>query len=120
MSKRVGLILVLTSLLAAIAAAQLRVLPTQRSLADVRTTVKFLLPPLLGATATDPPTPSPKPAYPGPTLPACYRYEDLALFCRIEVQLEKAAKLPVRFRLGSVDYVDYLEGKRDGPGVARW
>ncbi|MEM7574184.1 MAG: hypothetical protein AAF433_14855 [Bacteroidota bacterium] len=36
----------------------------------------------------------------------------LAFFCRIEVELEKAVKMPVRFRLGSVDYVDYLEGKR--------
>ncbi len=48
-----------------------------------------------------------------PTLPAAFRVEDLALFCRIEVHLEKAARIPVRFRLGSVDYVDYLEGKRD-------
>lgn len=44
--------------------------------------------------------------------PAAYAYKDLAFFCKIEVQLEKAVKLPVKFRLGSVDYVDYLEGKR--------
>lgn len=41
----------------------------------------------------------------------CYSYEDLAFFCKIEVQLENAVKFPVKFRLGSVDYVDYLEGK---------
>ena len=45
-------------------------------------------------------------------MPAVYAYKDLAFFCKIEVQLEKAVKLPVKFRLGSVDYVDYLEGKR--------
>ncbi len=47
-------------------------------------------------------------------MPLAYAYKDLAFFCKIEVQLEKAVKLPVKFRLGSVDYVDYLEGKRDG------
>jgi len=44
----------------------------------------------------------------------CYSYEDLAFFCKIEVQLENAVKFPVKFRLGSVDYVDYLEGKGKG------
>ena len=46
-------------------------------------------------------------------MPRAYAYKDLAFFCKIEVQLEKATKMPVKFRLGSVDYVDYLEGKRD-------
>jgi hypothetical protein len=45
-------------------------------------------------------------------MPLAYAYKDLAFFCKIEVQLEKNVKLPVKFRLGSVDYVDYLEGKR--------
>ena len=45
-------------------------------------------------------------------VPLAYAYKDLAFFCKIEVQLEKSVKLPVKFRLGSVDYVDYLEGKR--------
>ncbi|MGK0363700.1 MAG: hypothetical protein ACI85O_000753 [Saprospiraceae bacterium] len=44
----------------------------------------------------------------------CYSYEDLAFFCKIEVQLENVVKFPVKFRLGSVDYVDYLEGKGKG------
>lgn len=43
-----------------------------------------------------------------------YRYCDLAFFCKIEVQLEKKTKFPVKFRLGTVDYVDYLEGKAFG------
>jgi len=45
-------------------------------------------------------------------MPQAYAYKDLAFFCKIEVKLEKATKMPVKFRLGSVDYVDYLEGKR--------
>lgn len=43
--------------------------------------------------------------------PSSYSFQDLAFFCRLEVKMEKASKIPVRFRLGSVDYVDYLEGK---------
>jgi hypothetical protein len=47
-------------------------------------------------------------------LHSCYSYKDLAFFCKIEVQLENTVKFPVKFRLGSVDYVDYLEGKGFG------
>ena len=47
-------------------------------------------------------------------LHSCYSYKDLAFFCKIEVQLENTVKFPVKFRLGSVDYVDYLEGKGMG------
>ena len=42
-----------------------------------------------------------------------YHCPELAFFCRIEVELEKSAKLPVKFRLGDVQYVDWLEGKRE-------
>lgn len=45
-------------------------------------------------------------------LPDMYQYEDLAFFCKWEVKLEKAAQMPVKFRLGDVQYVDWLEGKR--------
>jgi len=48
-----------------------------------------------------------------PYKPSLSKHKDLAFFCKIEVQLEKAVKMPVKFRLGSVDYVDYLEGKRN-------
>ncbi|MCB0638182.1 MAG: hypothetical protein KDC54_16245 [Lewinella sp.] len=38
----------------------------------------------------------------------------MAFFCRMEARMEEAAQLPVRFRLGDVQYNDYLEGKIEG------
>ena len=45
------------------------------------------------------------------SFPKIYSYHNLAFFCKVEVKLEKAAKFPVKFRLGDVNYVDQLEGK---------
>lgn len=39
-------------------------------------------------------------------------WEELGFFCKVEIKMEQKTRFPVRFRLGSVDYVDYLEGKR--------
>ena len=39
--------------------------------------------------------------------------QGMPFFCRIEYQMEQAANFPVRFRLGDIQYVDYLESKRD-------
>lgn len=40
-----------------------------------------------------------------------WSYEDLAFFCKIEVKLEKAVKMPIKFRLGEVQEVERMEGK---------
>lgn len=46
-----------------------------------------------------------------PAAPLVYSYCDLAFFCKLEVKMEKAVRLPVKIRLGDVQYVDWLEGK---------
>ncbi|MEZ5058564.1 MAG: hypothetical protein R2879_16135 [Saprospiraceae bacterium] len=44
-------------------------------------------------------------------IPVLFQTCDLPVFCKVEVELEKTVSFPVKFRLGSVDYVDWLEGK---------
>lgn len=44
-------------------------------------------------------------------LPKDFCSTTLPFFCRKEVQIEKFTKIPFRFRLGSLDYCNKLEGK---------
>jgi hypothetical protein len=49
-------------------------------------------------------------ARPSPTLPR-WSADDLPFFCKIEHNWAKKLPILLKFRLGSVEYVDWLEGK---------
>ncbi len=44
-------------------------------------------------------------------IPSAYCYQKLAFFCKLEVKIEKTTNFPIKFRLGSIPYVDFLEQK---------
>lgn len=52
-------------------------------------------------------------SFPQPLSKAFYT-EQLGFFCKKELEVEKKLAIPLRFRLGSLAYVDYLEQKRKG------
>jgi len=43
--------------------------------------------------------------------PRAYCYSELGMFCKLEVQMEKVTKFPVKLRLGEAQQVERLEGK---------
>ena len=45
-------------------------------------------------------------------IPLVFCVETLPFFCKIEHKMGLNQKLPVKFRLGDVQYVDEMEGKR--------
>ena len=47
-----------------------------------------------------------------PAVPANIYYCQSGFFCKKEWELEKATHIPFRFRLGSLDYCNVLEGKQ--------
>jgi hypothetical protein len=54
----------------------------------------------------------PKAATPPRALPLpLWVADDLPFFCKIEHRWAKKLPMPLKFRLGSVEYVDWLEGK---------
>jgi hypothetical protein len=58
---------------------------------------------------------NPAPVYYGPSLfsviPANFYTQNFGFFCKKEVQVQKVIRLPLLFRLGSVQQCDWMEGK---------
>ena len=50
-----------------------------------------------------------------PFLSPAYYASHLGIFCQQEIKFEKTAKIPFKFRLGSVEDCDRMEGKHKGP-----
>jgi hypothetical protein len=50
-------------------------------------------------------------------LPQDYYSTNLGFFCKKEILVQKAVKFPIKFRLGSVQYCDVIEGKSKNYGV---
>ncbi len=46
-----------------------------------------------------------------PSIPLAYDYNKLGFFCKLEVRCDKQNTAPIRFRLGSLEYANFLEGK---------
>jgi len=52
-------------------------------------------------------------------LPQNFYSHKLGYFCKKELQLQQATRLPIFIRLGSKDYVDYLERKPNSAAGGR-
>jgi len=63
------------------------------------------------------PAASPVPGVPRLTFLPRWTPECLPFFCRIEHDFAQKNSVPFKFRLGSVEYVDWLEGKSDFPAL---
>ena len=53
-----------------------------------------------------------KPFKPLAIIPGNYYTQHFGLICKKELAIEKTTKIPFRFRLGSLQQCNYLEGKR--------
>jgi hypothetical protein len=47
--------------------------------------------------------------------PQVQKHRTVPFFCQLEYRLERKSGVPLKFRLGSVSYMDWLEGKRRWP-----
>lgn len=55
-----------------------------------------------------------QPGYPPKTMiPGDFYTLQLGFFCKQELKFEAITKIPFKFRLGTVQYCDWMEGKRN-------
>jgi hypothetical protein len=59
--------------------------------------------------STIPPQPCISPVF--PVIASNFYTQNFGFFCKKELQLEKLTKVPFKFRLGSVQQCDWMEGK---------
>ena len=52
-------------------------------------------------------------------LPANFSINEYGFFCKKELKFEAATKIPLKFRLGNVQYCDWLEGKKNAGTLLR-
>jgi len=57
---------------------------------------------------------------PASVIKADHYTQNFGFFCKKELQFEKATKVPFKFRLGSVQYCDWMEGKRSAGILAAY
>ena len=48
-----------------------------------------------------------------PSLSPNYYYTQLGIICKSEIKLESYIKLPLKIRLGSLQYCNWMEGKKN-------
>jgi len=58
-------------------------------------------------------------ATPLPAVSPDFYSRNLGFFCKKEIQVEQKTKLPLRIRLGSLQYTDWLESKAKTPAPFR-
>lgn len=57
---------------------------------------------------------------PKTVVPAKFYVNNLGFFCKQELKLQAITRLPVKLRLGTVQYCDWMEGKKNAGIVPVW